>query len=261
VRAWSLALVVVAAACSTITPFDRGLSFAQRGQDLAAKEAFDEAIRRSPESAPAYANRGIVRAHLGDLDGANEDYTKALALGSRDSDVFVNRGLVLIAKRDYQGAITDFTTALSVNPRHAGALFARGSARWLAGDTDQARADWLRAIELEPDPRQKARMLAAVDSAPPVARPAVLTSSPPAPAPAAAPGPGTGPPASAPASTSTPPAQAPLDSRALAARGLERELKGDRPGAITDLRAALAAETDPDRRQGIRNLLQLLDAR
>jgi len=80
-------LVVAAAACSTITPFDRGLSFAQRGQDLAAKEAFDEAIRRSPESAPAYANRGIVRARLGDLDGANEDYTKALALGSRDGDV------------------------------------------------------------------------------------------------------------------------------------------------------------------------------
>jgi len=194
------------------------------------------------------------------VDGANEDYTKALALGSRDGDVLFNRGLVLIAKRDYQRAITDFTTALSVNPRHAEALFARGSARWLAGDTDLARADWLRAIELEPEPRQKARMRAAVDSAPPVARPPVLTPSPTAPA-AAAPGPGTGPPASAPASTSIPPAQAPLDSRALAARGLERELKGDRPGAISDLRAALAAETDPERRQGIRNLLQLLDTR
>jgi len=51
---------------------------------------------------------------------------------------------------------------------------------------------------------------------------------------------------------------APLDPRALAARGLERELKGDRQGAIVDLRAALAAETDPERRQGLRNLLQLL---
>ncbi len=239
-RAWSLVLVMGAAACSTITPFDRGLSLAQRGQDLAAQEAFDEAIRRSPESAPAYANRGIVRAHLGDLDGAYEDYTKAVALGSRDADVLFRRGLALISKRDYQGAITDFTTALSMNPRHAEALFARGNARWLAGDTDQARADWLRAIELEPDPRQKARMLAAVDSA--------------------ATGPGPGPPATAPVSTPTPTARAPLDSRALAARGLDRELKGDRPGAITDLRAALSAETDPERRQGLRNLLQLLDA-
>jgi hypothetical protein len=56
------------------------------------------------------------------------------------------------------------------------------------------------------------------------------------------------------------PEPVPLDSRALAARGLEKELKGDRDGALADLRAALVAETDPERQQGIRNLLQLLDA-
>jgi hypothetical protein len=59
---------------------------------------------------------------------------------------------------------------------------------------------------------------------------------------------------------STPVAPPPLDARALAARGLDKELKGDRAGAIADLRAALAAETDPQHKQGIRNLLDLLDA-
>ena len=258
-RAWILVLTLVAVACSTVTPFDRGFALSQRGQDLAAKEAFDEAIRRSPDSAPAYANRGLVRARLGDLDGAIEDYTKAIALGSPDGEVPFNRGLALTEKRDYQDAVADFTTALSVNPRHAEALFARGSAWWLTGDTDQARTDWLRAIALEPDPRQKSRMLAAVDSALPVTRPPAVTSSPAA-GPAAGPGPETAPPASAPASASSLGARAPLDSRALAARGLDRELKGDRPGAIGDLRAALAAEIDPERRQGLRNLLQLLGA-
>ena len=64
------------------------------------------------------------------------------------------------------------------------------------------------------------------------------------------------------ASIPTPPAPAPvpLDSRALAARGLEKELRGDHDGALADLRAALVAEPDAERRQGIRNLLQLLDA-
>jgi hypothetical protein len=51
-----------------------------------------------------------------------------------------------------------------------------------------------------------------------------------------------------------------LDSKALAARGLEKELKGDHDGALADLRAALVVEPDPERRQGIRNLLQLLGA-
>jgi hypothetical protein len=54
------------------------------------------------------------------------------------------------------------------------------------------------------------------------------------------------------------PEPAPLDSRALAARGLEKELQGDHDGAIVDLRAALVVEPDAERRQGIRNLLQLL---
>jgi len=68
----------------------------------------------------------------------------------------------------------------------------------------------------------------------------------PAPAPAT-------PPAPAPA---TPP---PLDSRALTARAIDKELRGDHRGAIADLREALVSETDAERRQGIQNLLMLLD--
>jgi tetratricopeptide (TPR) repeat protein len=240
VRAWILALVVVTAACSTRTPLDRGLALSERGRDLAATEAFDEEIRRTPDSAAAYASRGIVRARLGDLDGAIADYTKVLALQSRQGNPFYNRCLARTSKGDYHGAIGDCTTALTESPTHAGAFFARGSARWLAGNADQARADWVRAIELEPDALRKTRMLAAIDSAPPVATAPRPSSSP------------------ASRSTAAVPMGAPLDPRALAARGLERELKGDRQGAIADFRAALAAETDPERRQGLRDLLQLL---
>jgi len=149
-RVLILALAVTATACSSVTPLDRGLSHARRGNDAAARAAFDEAILRSPGSAPAYAGRGLVRARQGDVDGAIEDYTRALTLG--DIGVLFNRGVALIAKRNYQGAIADFTVALSANPQHARALFARGTARSLAGDPEQARADWRRAIELERDP-------------------------------------------------------------------------------------------------------------
>jgi hypothetical protein len=63
----------------------------------------------------------------------------------------------------------------------------------------------------------------------------------------------------------TPPAAAgapgaePLDARALASRALARELQGDRAGAIEDLNEALGKETDAERRQGIQNLLRLLE--
>jgi len=58
-----------------------------------------------------------------------------------------------------------------------------------------------------------------------------------------------------------PPAATSPASQELASRGLSKELAGDRAGALADLRAALAAETDPDRRRGIENLLRLLEAR
>jgi tetratricopeptide (TPR) repeat protein len=239
VRGWILPLVVAAAACSTVTPLQRGVALSERGQDVAALAAFDEAIRRSPESAPAYANRGVARARLDDLDGAIADYTKARELGAPAGEVLFYRCQALISKDDYQGAIADCTAVLAENPSHADASFARGNARWLLGDADQARADWVRAIEVEPDPRQKARMLTAIDSLPPLAAARRPTSA--------------GVSGSAPG-----PVLRPLDSRALAARGLDRELKGDRLGAIADLRAALAGETDPQQQQGLRNLLQLL---
>jgi tetratricopeptide (TPR) repeat protein len=239
VRRWVLALVLAATACSTtVTPLERGITFSQRGQDAAALAAFDEAIRHSPESAPAYASRGMVRARLGDVDGAIADYNRAHEFGAPTDEVLFSRCQALVSKHDYQGAIADCTAVLAENPSHAGASFTRGNARWLAGDADQARADWVRAIEVEPDSRQKARMRAAIDSLPPLT-------------------------AARPASSGEPGVASeavlrPLDSRALAARGLDRELKGDRLGAIADLRAALAGEADPEQQQGLRNLLQLL---
>jgi thioredoxin-like negative regulator of GroEL len=238
VRRWVLTLVVAAAACSTTaTPLQRGITLSQRGQDAAALATFDEAIRRSPESAPAYVSRGVVRARLGDVDGAIADYTRAHELGAPADVVLFNRCQALISKHDYQRAIADCTAVLAENPSHPGASFTRGNARWLAGDAEQARADWVRAIEGEPDSRQKAQMRAALDSLPPLAAPRSASES----------------------GVASEAVLRPFDSRALAARGLERELKGDRLGAIADLRAALAGENDPEQQQGLRNLLQLLD--
>ena len=50
-----------------------------------------------------------------------------------------------------------------------------------------------------------------------------------------------------------------LDSDALGSRALTRELQGDHAGALEDLRAAIAKETDPERLLGLRNLLLLLE--
>ena len=69
-RRWLLGAVVLAAACSTVKPLDRGLALYGQGQYREARAAFDEAIRRSPTSAAAYSHRADARMRLGEVDGA-----------------------------------------------------------------------------------------------------------------------------------------------------------------------------------------------
>jgi hypothetical protein len=58
------------------------------------------------------------------------------------------------------------------------------------------------------------------------------------------------------------PAAAPLalDAPALVNRAVGRELDGDHVGAVEDVRAALALETDPDRRAALQGLLPSLES-
>ena len=62
-----------------------------------------------------------------------------------------------------------------------------------------------------------------------------------------------------PTAKAAPPVAPALDSDALGSRALTRELQGDHAGALEDLRAAIATETDPERLLGLRNLLLLLE--
>jgi hypothetical protein len=100
-------------------------------------------------------------------------------------------------------------------------------------------------------PPPAAREPATPRAAPAATAPAT-TSAAVVPQPTPAPAPAT-PPVPAPA------APPPLDSRALTARAIDKELRGDHWGAIADLREALVSEADTERRQGIQNLLKLLD--
>ena len=225
-----LLFVATLAGCSSTTPLERGLGLYDQGYYAAAAAAFDEAVARSPRSAPAWTNRGVARIRLGDVDGAIGDFSRALELTPDDPELLFNRGNARVTAGHLPAAIADFTRATEVRPTFTRAFFNRGIARSRAADSDGARADFARAIELEPDPRVRARLEQAVRAqAGPTAAPA-------------------------------PAGPAPLDARALADRGLNRELGGDHDGALADLRAALAVEGDPQRRQGLEALLQLLEA-
>jgi tetratricopeptide (TPR) repeat protein len=233
-------LALALAGClADLSAFDRGMLAFQQARYREAVDAFSDFLRIAPESVAALNNRAVARIRLGDARGAIEDYTRAIELSPNDPEIYYNRGDARIAAGDPEGGIDDFPRAIVLRPSFARAHFNRGSALLVVGDVQGARADFAAAIEAELDPRIKAEMQRAADPELPAPR-AFPSASPPVPA------------------SATVTAQQ-LDARALATRGLGRELDGDRAGAIQDLRSALALETSPSRRAAIERLLRVFE--
>ncbi len=240
----------------------RGVALYRDGRYDAALMAFDNAVGQSPESPAAYNNRAVARVRVGQLVGALGDYTRAIELAPTDPELYFNRGDAYTALGNYDYAIKDFNRAVELAPGYAKAYFNRGAARLSAGDRAGAMADWRYAIDTEPDPRAKAAMVRSAGlggqavSGSLTPTPGVGTVTvvpPPEPQPAASPAFDNRP-------TGIPQTEGMMvDARALATRAISRELDGDHAGAISDLSAALAIETDPARRGNLERLLRAVE--
>jgi len=245
--------------CAGNPSIDRGVALYRTGHYADARDVFDTYLRRYPDSAAAYLDRGVARVRLGDVSGALADYTRALELTPLDPDIYYNRGNAYVLLGKPAEAIADYSRAIELRPADAAAYFNRGTAR-ARNDVAGARADWTYAAAIEGDPVTRTAMLLSVPSEASLMAggrvPASDTTS-----------------ASPPtlSSLDSPPmpvgrAESPgvvvsaIDARALAARGIAREIDGDREGARTDLEAAFALETDAARRAALERLLRFLDA-
>jgi len=124
---------------------------------------FGEALRRNPEYAVAYTNRGNAYLSRGDAEAARgvdprESYEKAIAdfgealrRNPEDAEAYTNRGSAYLRRGEaeadrgvdprgsYEKAITEFGEALRRNPEHVNAYNNRGSAYLSRGEAEAAR--------------------------------------------------------------------------------------------------------------------------
>ena len=161
------------------------------------------------------------QALAGDLDGARRLAERAVELDPGSWRVWAARGSVRMRQRDWRGALGDFQAGLE-REENAGLHLCRGVARVELGETDAARPDLERALEL--DPRLADAWLAR----------GTLRSR-------------TGDPQGALADFERALELRPGWATALASRGCVREMLGDVEGALMDLERALAlVPDDPD---------------
>jgi tetratricopeptide (TPR) repeat protein len=154
-------------------------------KQIAACSAIIEA-RQEPDTTLSwfYAQRAELKAGSGDVDGAFADYADAFRLDPTSYKVLVGRG-TLYAKRgktdaalsdlneavqrypdkwgahfnralaeassNLAAAVDDFTAVLQTKPDYALAYLGRASAENQLGHSDEAKADYAKALQIDPD--------------------------------------------------------------------------------------------------------------
>ena len=106
------------------------------GDNQAALQDFNTAIRLRPGFARALFKHGNTRARLNDLQGALTDYNETLRLDPKSADAYFNRGVVFYKLGDQRTALADLQQAQSIYSAagdHGGAQRSASAAREVQG--------------------------------------------------------------------------------------------------------------------------------
>ncbi len=121
---------------------DLGGAFAAAGQNAAAMNAYNDAVKAFPNLPLVYNNRGFFQQSIGKADEAILDFTKALELDPNFLEAIANRGFVQMNKGEYEAAENDFTQSLTLNAAQPSVLGLRAGSKLLRGDIEGAIADY-----------------------------------------------------------------------------------------------------------------------
>ena len=119
----------------------RGTARLEAGQNEEAIAEYDEALRRDPSDAVAYAMRGFAKGELGKHEEAIADFDEAIRLNPDDAFSFLSRGRANWETGRQDQAMEDFDVAIALEPQEAGGFLARGVLKRERGLHEEARRD------------------------------------------------------------------------------------------------------------------------
>jgi Flp pilus assembly protein TadD len=119
------------------------------GQVEAAAAELEEALRRDPDYAQAWMNLGLCRLRAGRAPEAMEALERAHELEPGDARILRNLGFAALEARQPAAAEEAFREALA-REETASTRFGLGMALLAEGDTEGARRELARTLELDP---------------------------------------------------------------------------------------------------------------
>jgi protein O-mannosyl-transferase len=127
-----------------------GLFYYKTGKANLAIADFSKVIALDSKMADAYNNRGSLYYLNGKNDSALADFTKAIAINPAAVSYYFSRGCCYRKLNQYEKAADDFTTGIRLNPQNADNYNMRGVCYLNLNRYTESIADFSKAIELNP---------------------------------------------------------------------------------------------------------------
>ena len=127
----------------------------QQGQLQEAAASLREAIRLQPDFAGAHTTLSAILRQLGDEEGAARERVLGAQISQGKTSLQAatfntNSGKRLLGLGDLEGAISQFRAAIGLLPTYAPAHFHLAEALQRKGQSAEARQEFQRAAELDP---------------------------------------------------------------------------------------------------------------
>ncbi|MFH2059619.1 MAG: tetratricopeptide repeat protein [Pseudomonadota bacterium] len=131
--------------------FDTGVLLFKQDQYQKAIDQFSELIKRSPENADAYKNRGVSYMKLEKFDLAIQDFERAKSIFPELAGLYSNLGVARYYKKEYTKAIENYDFEIQMAPENAVAYFNRALCLAEINQNKKALDDLSKTLELNPD--------------------------------------------------------------------------------------------------------------
>jgi len=128
----------------------RGQAYLATDNLAGALKDFSHVIELDPRSARGYAARGLANGLAQSFEQALSDLNRAIELDPRSSIAFANRAMVYKLSGQPDVGLKDVETALKLDQDGPEALWAKGEIEEAQGATEQAVADFKRALAAKP---------------------------------------------------------------------------------------------------------------